>query len=318
MGKQPNKKIDTVEVAEEEETTTASSGFKKQPADNTAADTATAEKSAADKAATDKAATDKVAADKTAGSKQGPPSGIAEPKPSTATNTQDVAGVKWNWAPNDFAKDLMNKKPVESKAAAIDQNLPGAEEEPTEEEKRAFISGELDEQQTPMTVEELMEVAELVIDILDTINSTAVGAFAGESAAKFELEASKRKRLAGFLARVFFKYQVRMGPVAGLILAALLYFGLTWKMGWDVKKEKKIDAEKKAADDQRAKNKARKDAFRNKIIAGFGVEKLTLKKLSERMGLSAEALKPEIEVMLNLGTLRADHSETPIKYSITD
>ncbi len=316
MGKQSNKKIDTVEVSEEEgdDKTSQSSGSQKANDDSAAA-----EKFAADKAATDKAAADKVAADKTAAPKQGPPSGIAEPKPSVETNSQNISGIKFNWAPNDFAKDLMSKKPAESKAAPIDQNLPGAaEEEPTEEEKRAFISGELDEQQTPMTVEELMEVAELVIDILDTINSTAVGAFAGESAAKFELEASKRKRLAGFLARVFFKYQVRMGPVAGLILAALLYFGLTWKMGWDVKKEKKIDAEKKAADDQRAKNKARKDAFRNKIIAGFGVEKLTLKKLSERMGLSAEALKPEIEVMLNLGTLRADHSETPIKYSITD
>lgn len=245
-----------------------------------------------------------------------PAGGIAEPKASTSTNTQNVSGIKFNFSPNDVAKDILSKKPAESTAEAVDEGKSEKTEEPTEEEKRAYIAGELDEAQKPMTVEELMEVSELVIDLIDTINSTAVGAFAGEKASKFELEASKRKRLAGFLARVFFKYQVKMGPVAGLVIAALLYFGLTWKMGYDIKKEKKIDAERKAADDQKEKNRQRKDAFRNKVIAQLGDEHLTLKKLSDRMGLTAEGIKPEIELMLNLGTIKADHSDGPIKYSL--
>ena len=246
---------------------------------------------------------------------------IPEPKPSVATDTLNVAGVKLNWAPNDYAEDLLKKRPVDSKAESIDTKagtITGGEQEPTEEEKRAYLAGEMDKQQEPMTVEELMEVAELVVDLLDALNSTAVGAFAGEKADKFQLPASQRKRLAGFLARVFFKYQVKMGPVAGLIIAALLYFGLVWKMGWDVKKEKKIEAERKAVEEQQAKNKQRKEAFRNKIIATMGVERLTLKKLCDRLGLEANTVKPELELMLNLGLIRADHSEAPVRYSITD
>lgn len=247
---------------------------------------------------------------------------IPEPKASTATDTQNIAGVKFNWAPNDYAEDLLKKKPVDSKADPIDTKAGtvtnGDIEEPSEEEKRAFLAGEMDKQQEPMTVEELMEVAELVIDLLDAINSTAVGAFAGEKPDKFQLPATQRKRLAGFLARVFFKYQVKMGPVAGLIIAALLYFGLVWKMGWDVKKDKKIEAERKAIEDQQAKNRERKNAFRNKIIATMGIERVTLKKLADRLGLEDSVIKPELELMQNLGLIKADHSEVPVRYSITD
>ena len=136
--------------------------------------------------------------------------GAPKPIESAPDNSQTVGGVKIEWAPNSFAEDILKTKTKESTAKPVDTPTAGGdEEEPSEEEKRAYMAGEMDKAQEPMTIEELMEVAELVIDLLDALNSTAVGAFAGEKADKFQLPASQRKRLAGFLARVFFKYQVR-------------------------------------------------------------------------------------------------------------
>lgn len=242
---------------------------------------------------------------------------IPEPLKLTESNTQNIGGVKFAWAENNVSEQMLKTKAPFSEAKPAEE-IHAEEQEPTEEEKRQYLAGEFDKEQEPMTLEELMEVAELLIDLVDAVNSTAVGAWVKEKPDQFQLPSTQRKRLAGFLAKVFYKYQVKMGPVAGLIIAAVLYFGLVWKAGWDIKKEKKIEEERKAIEEQKAKNRAKKEAFRNKINATLGVERLTLKTLSERMGMTEEAIKPELELMINIGTIKGDHSDLPVKYSIAE
>ncbi len=227
-------------------------------------------------------------------------------------------GAPLDWGDNeDVVKAFINTPTKESSAESAEPHLEG--DGKSTEEEDAYIRGEGDnEEEEQMSISDLKDAAGLCIELIDGLNSIGVGAFAKESASKFELTGSKKKMLTVQLAKVFFKYQAKVGPLATLIIGLLLYLGMTWRMGWEVRKEKQVAAEQKDIDARKEKNRAKKEAFRNKIMAAVGVEQITLKEIGERMGDNPGKIKPEVNILCGNGLLFADHSKAIIHYRIAE
>lgn len=229
-------------------------------------------------------------------------------------------GVQLDWGDiddDDVINAFMHKQTRPSSAESAEPHLDSSEA--SEAEVMAEIRGENDdEEEEGLDEKDLLLAAELCIEMVDGLNSIAVGAFAKEPASTFELEGSKKKKLAILLAKVFYRYQAKVGPLATLILGLLLYLGMTWRMGYEVKKDKQAEAQKKAIEERKEKNRQKKEQFRNTILAAVGVEHLTLKDIAERMGANAGKIKPEIQVLCGQGLLFADHSKAIIHYRLAE
>ena len=195
------------------------------------------------------------------------PRGDYKPKESnTDLGEDDIV-----WSDNDVT-DMLDEPPLQSTAQAAEEDIV----EPTAEEKAAYMNGEYEEEEEKLSLEDLRVTAELVIEMVDALNSTAVGAWVKEPSSTFELTEAKKKTLTGLLAKVFFRYQAKLGPVASLVIAMLLYFGMTWKMGWDIKKSKEEAAAQKIKEERQKKLQEKKERFRNRILAAIDIEKLSL------------------------------------------
>lgn len=254
----------------------------------------------------------------TQGSEPGGGGSGPDPKTENVTSGDQLGdNIDIQWGDNDFAETLMNQKTSQS-SAAIDEAMgtgPSAdgEEQLTPEELDAYMKGEYDDDGL-MSIEDLMVTAEFVIEFLDAANSSGVSWFSGEKASQFELEKSKKKTLTTLLAKVFYKYQVKLGPVATLIFAAILYFGMTWKAGWDIKKEKKEEAIRVENEKRKELQRKKLEAYRNRIMATIGVSSMSLKDIAEKMGQDQKSIKQHVEVLLNQGLLWADHSKQFVQY----
>jgi len=236
-------------------------------------------------------------------------------EPQSSNDGVGEDGIQWDFSGTDFS-ELVNDQPPTSTATKADGDGTGEDEEITAEDEAAYLRGELDEEEPQLSIEDLKVTAELVIELVDALNSTAVGAWTKEPAERFELTGSKKKTLIGILARVFFQYQAKLGPLAALIIASLLYFGMTWKAGWDIKKEKQEDAAKADLERRRKKQREKADKFRNKILAAVGPENITLKEIAKRMGKETVHIKRHIKILCDQGLLFADHSQGLVKYRL--
>ncbi len=239
------------------------------------------------------------------------------PLPKTSNKSGASSdGPEIDWETNSFAANITDQPTIDSKAAESDDIKA---EEPSDKEKDAYMKDELDgDDSGKLSLEDLKLTAELVIELFDAVNSTAVGAWTKEKAERFELTATKRKTLTTILAKAFYRYQAKLGPIAALVIASLLYFGMTWKMGWDIKKAKKLDAEQEAIEKRKAKNMARKQAFRNIISSAIGQQTVSLKEIAKRMGRQTKDIKQHIKIMCDNGELFADHTKGIVQYRIAD
>lgn len=221
--------------------------------------------------------------------------------------------VKIVWGDQSFQSDFSTKTADASQKKTND--LPDGEvEKPTDQEIDAYMRDTQEEEK--LSLEDLRITAELVVELVDAVNSTAIGAWTKESSERFELENNKKRTLVTLLTKVFYIYQTKLGPLAGLVIAALLYFGMTWKAGWDVKKIKKEDEERKAIEDRKAKNRERIQKHRNKITSAIGLESLPMKKIASKMGVNTTEIKEHLKDMCDKGELFADYSEPIVKYKI--
>jgi len=93
---------------------------------------------------------------------------------------------------------------------------------------------------------------------------------------------------------------------------------MTWKVGWDIRKEKQKTAEELAVEKRKAQNRAKKEAFRNIISAAIGQELVSLKDIANRMGKETKAIKRDIKIMCDQGVLFADHSKAVVQYRIAE
>lgn len=231
-------------------------------------------------------------------------------KPSSASTDVESDVV---WGDNSFAENLFQQPTKQSEAESDEPDL--GDFEPTEEEKREYLANTVGEEDSQMTVKELMSVAEFGIEFVDALNSNAVRWYAKEKKSdQFELETSKKKRLATMLAKVLYIYQVKMGPITGLVLAALLYFGLTWKKGHEVRKSNLELEQQKILERRKERAMKQREAMNNRIISHIAVEALTLKEIAERTGKKAETIKKYLKRLVDNGQIIADHSEGIAKY----
>ncbi len=253
---------------------------------------------------------------KTASSTKGTPTPEKDPGGATAGE-----GVNINWGDNDDVVKSFIAQPSKQSTAEDAEAALASGAEGSAEDEAAYIRGEFDDENGEddmLDEKDLLLAAELVIELIDGLNSIAVGAFAKESASRFELEASKKKKLALILAKVLYKYQAKVGPLATLILALLLFMGMQWRLGFEVRKEKKDEAERKAIEARKEKTRKRKEAMRNKIMAAIGMELITLKEISERMGENAGKIKPALQELCGMGLVFADHKKPIIHYKLAE
>ena len=305
MAKKKSDKIEDADVLE------------RNPKDEGEEATASGSEETADKKTTDKEADpEKTEPKKKASSKKSTPTPEKDPGGSTTGEN-----IKLNWGDNDdVVKSFISQPTKESTAedaeAALANNAEGSAED-----EAAYIRGDFDDEDGEddmLDEKDLLLAAELVIELVDGLNSISVGAFAKESASKFELEASKKKKLALILAKVLYKYQAKVGPLATLILALLLFMGMQWRLGFEVRKEKKEEAEREAIAARKEKTRKRKEAMRNKIMAAIGMELITLKEISERMGENGGKIKPALQELCGMGLVFADHKKPIIHYKLAE
>lgn len=277
------------------------------------------EKEAADKAAAEKAAAEESASQKTTSKKKPTdqkksPGKNSVPTPKSGGGEDTHEGVAIDWGDNSDFISQVTAAPTKESTAEAARPHEELSDEPTAAEKKEFLESDFNADEEGLSEEDLFITAELVIEMFDGFNSIGVGAFAKEPSHKFELESSKKKTLTALLAKVFYRYQAKMGPVAALVIAALLYFGMTWKMGYDIRKEKKEDAAKAAIQAKKEKQRKRKEGFRNQILAAVDIESITLKEMGKRMNIDPPKLKDHVKTLCEQGLLFADHSKPIIHY----
>jgi hypothetical protein len=223
-------------------------------------------------------------------------------------------GVKIVWGTQSYQADFSTKTADASQKKTNDLPADSDVEKPTDQEIDAYMRDSHEEEK--LSLEDLRITAELVVELVDAVNSTAIGAWTKESSERFELENDKKRTLVTLLTKVFYIYQTKLGPLAGLVIAALLYFGMTWKAGWDVKKVKKEDEERKAIEERKARNRERIQKHRNRITSAIGLESLPMKKIATKMGVQVTEIKEHLKDMCDKGELFADHSEAIVKYKL--
>lgn len=253
-----------------------------------------------------------------------PSENAATAEPKAAEPKAADPGSGFTWSDTNFAEDLMKQKTKASTAGPATEGdasagasgpAPGTgEKEPTEQEMQDLLSGKHDSEETKMSAKDLHMIAELIIEALDGVNAMGVGAFSGSDPSKYEMPLYKRKHLTVLLAKVLWIYQIKLGPVATLAFVAVLAIGGTWRQGYKDKKQNEANAAEAERKAKQKKNQEMLEGFRVKIETTIGLEKLTLKEISEKMGKTPKQLKHHIEYLCRRGTVMADHSDGLITY----
>lgn len=227
----------------------------------------------------------------------------------------DDFDIKVEYQPNDYAKNLAAANTGTS-SAPLEEDEEGKNASGPSEKKS---SGDSEEEQDgeEWSEEDLRDGAEFTIEFLDAISANACKAIAKEEdPTQFELTPNQKSRLTKILTRIFIKYQVKMGPMAALILALLMYFGLNFKDAYSIRMKKKTDEEEKQQQLHKQKKKQQQQKIQTVMMAKLGEKELTLSELSGKMKMDEKMVRKMLKSFADQDLIVVNDTEMPNKYKV--